>query len=212
MDHALTELDREGDGRVGASSRRGRLGTQVGLWAGRDYRWLQVFTGDPLEPERRRKAVAAGPMTCLPNAFVTGDDLLVHQPVDAVVHTWAFRYSPGSFLLPERSWFVEPRRSGPQEPGPTGMGCNGFRGYPPRESRCRRCCRRCWPRPIADDDSDPDPRKRRSAIICPVTTSRAVSVLAVMSPKPTVENTVAVKYSASARVSGVLKLWGPAWP
>ena len=31
----------------------------------------------------------------------------------------------------------------------------------------------------------------------PVTTSRAVSVLAVMSPNPTVENTVTVKYNPS---------------
>jgi|SRR5215813_11680840 len=35
----------------------------------------------------------------------------------------------------------------------------------------------------------------RSIIICTVTTSRATSVLAVMSPKPTVANTVTLKYS-----------------
>ncbi|MGD0934335.1 MAG: hypothetical protein ABR922_07145 [Streptosporangiaceae bacterium] len=46
----------------------------------------------------------------------------------------------------------------------------------------------------------------RSAIICPVTTSRAVSVLGVISPNPTVEKTVTVKYSASVRVSGSVKL------
>jgi hypothetical protein len=41
-------------------------------------------------------------------------------------------------------------------------------------------------------------------IIWPVTTSRAASVLAVMSPNPTVENTVTAKYSASvlAEVAG----------
>ncbi len=37
----------------------------------------------------------------------------------------------------------------------------------------------------------------RLAIICPVTTSRASSLLAVMSPNPTVENTVTVKYRPS---------------
>ena len=46
----------------------------------------------------------------------------------------------------------------------------------------------------------------RSVIIWAVTTSRAAWVLAVMSPKPTVENTVTAKYSASVRVSGSLKL------
>jgi hypothetical protein len=50
------------------------------------------------------------------------------------------------------------------------------------------------------------PRMTRSAIICPVTTSRAAWVLAVMSPNPTVENTVTVKYSPSVWVSGPSKL------
>ena len=52
----------------------------------------------------------------------------------------------------------------------------------------------------------PIPMTTRSVIICPVTTSRAASVLAVISPNPTVVNTVTVKYSASVRVSGSLKL------
>ncbi|GAA3634213.1 hypothetical protein GCM10022236_40960 [Microlunatus ginsengisoli] len=43
----------------------------------------------------------------------------------------------------------------------------------------------------------PRPSTTRSVIICTVTISRAVSVLAVMSPNPTVENTVTVKYSPS---------------
>lgn len=59
----------------------------MGLWAGEGYRWLQVFTGDPLGPDRRRKAVAIEPMTCPPNAFVTGDDLLVLEPGETVTHT-----------------------------------------------------------------------------------------------------------------------------
>jgi aldose 1-epimerase len=50
-----------------------------------------VFTGDPLPSDRRRKALAIEPMTCPPNAFVTGDDLLVLQPGDAVTHTWGIQ-------------------------------------------------------------------------------------------------------------------------
>ena len=48
----------------------------------------------------------------------------------------------------------------------------------------------------------------RSATICPVTKSRAPSVLAVISPNPTVVNTVTVKYSASVCVSFSPKLLG----
>ena len=47
-----------------------------------------MFTGDPLGPGMRRKAVAIEPMTCPPNAFVTADDLLVLEPGEKVTHTW----------------------------------------------------------------------------------------------------------------------------
>ena len=92
LDHALTGLSRGGDGRAWAYL-AAPGGPQVGLWAGDGYRWLQVFTGDPLGPDRRRKAVAIEPMTCPPNAFVTADDLLVLEPGEKVTHTWGIQAS-----------------------------------------------------------------------------------------------------------------------
>ena len=50
-----------------------------------------MFTGDPLGPDRRRKAVAIEPMTCPPNAFVTADDLLVLEPGERVTHSWGIQ-------------------------------------------------------------------------------------------------------------------------
>ncbi len=96
LDHALTGLSRGGDGRAWAylaadGAADGKAGPRVGLWAGEGYRWLQVFTADPLGPDRRRKAVAIEPMTCPPNAFVTGDDLIVLEPGDTVTHTWGIQ-------------------------------------------------------------------------------------------------------------------------
>jgi aldose 1-epimerase len=92
LDHALTGLARDHDGRAWAHlAANGGQVRRVGLWAGQGYRWLQVFTGDPLGPERRRKAVAIEPMTCPPDAFVTGDDLLVIEPGAAVSHTWGIQ-------------------------------------------------------------------------------------------------------------------------
>ncbi len=89
LDHALTGLERDSEGRAWAQlAGDGGSGARVGLWAGPGYRWLQVFTGDSLGPDRRRKAVAIEPMTCPPNAFVTGDDLVVLQPGQSVTHTW----------------------------------------------------------------------------------------------------------------------------
>jgi len=92
LDHALTGLERDGGGRAWAElAADGGSGTRVGLWAGEGYRWLQVFTGDSLGPDRRRKAVAIEPMTCPPNAFVTGEDLVILEPGQAVTHTWGIQ-------------------------------------------------------------------------------------------------------------------------
>ncbi len=92
LDHALTGLSRGTDGRAWAYlAADGGNGPRVGLWAGEGYRWLQVFTADPLGPDRRRKAVAIEPMTCPPNAFVTTGDLLVLQPGEEVIHAWGIR-------------------------------------------------------------------------------------------------------------------------
>jgi aldose 1-epimerase len=92
LDHALTGLNRDDEGRAWAYlAADGGTGPRVGLWAGDGYRWLQVFTGDPLGPDRRRKAVAIEPMTCPPNAFVTANDLLVLEPGEKVTHRWGIR-------------------------------------------------------------------------------------------------------------------------
>ena len=97
LDHALTELSRGGDGRAWAYLDAGGEapggGRRVGLWADEGYRWLQVFTGDPLRPDMRRKAVAIEPMTCPPNAFVTADDLLVLEPGETVTRNWGIQAS-----------------------------------------------------------------------------------------------------------------------
>jgi aldose 1-epimerase len=61
---------------------------EIAIWFGPGYRWLQVFTGDPLGPEARRRALAVEPMTCPPNAFVTGTDLATIEPGDSVTHRW----------------------------------------------------------------------------------------------------------------------------
>ncbi len=89
LDHAFTGLDRDGQGRAWA--RLASNGTEVALWAGPDYRWLQVFTGDTLDAAHRRRAVAIEPMTCPPNAFATGTDLIMLDPGASVTHTWGIQ-------------------------------------------------------------------------------------------------------------------------
>jgi aldose 1-epimerase len=86
LDHALTALTTGMDGRAWAEL--SSAGLRVAFWAGRGYRWLQVFTGDSLDPAHRRRAIAIEPMTCPPNSFVTGTDLLILQPGDSITHEW----------------------------------------------------------------------------------------------------------------------------
>jgi aldose 1-epimerase len=86
LDHALTGLARDSAGRARARLTGG--GRRLELWAGPGYDWLQVFTGDALDPARRRKALAVEPMTCPPNAFATGTGLLVLDLGASVTRRW----------------------------------------------------------------------------------------------------------------------------
>lgn len=93
IDHAFTALTTGQDGRAWAQV--SSAGVRVAFWVGQGYRWLQVFTGDALDPAHRRRAIAIEPMTCPPNSFATGIDLLILQPGDSITHEWgiAVRHS-----------------------------------------------------------------------------------------------------------------------
>ena len=86
IDHALTALSPGPDGHAWAEL--SSPGVRVAFWAGQGYRWLQVYTGDTLDPVSRRRAISIEPMTCPPNAFATGTDLLILQPGDSITHAW----------------------------------------------------------------------------------------------------------------------------
>lgn len=66
---------------------------RVSVWWDESYRWLMVFTGDTLDPARRRRGLAIEPMTCAPNAFVTGDGLKVLEPDESWTTTWGIATS-----------------------------------------------------------------------------------------------------------------------
>jgi aldose 1-epimerase len=91
LDHAFTGLRRDAGGRAWARLRCAT--TEVALWAGTGYDWLQVFTGDTLDSGRRRRSVAVEPMTCPPNAYVSGTGVLLLKPGDQVTHEWGITVS-----------------------------------------------------------------------------------------------------------------------
>ena len=82
LDHCFTDLERDDDGlaRVGAD------GTT--LWADESYPYLMVFTGDSLPAAERRRSIAVEPMTCAPNAFASGDGLIVLEPGETHAAAW----------------------------------------------------------------------------------------------------------------------------
>lgn len=90
IDNPFTDLVRDEDGR--AVVRVITPAREVTLWLDDSYRWLQVFTGDQLdEVARRRRSLAIEPMTCPPNAFQTGEDLIVLQPDETWSSTWGLQ-------------------------------------------------------------------------------------------------------------------------
>jgi len=78
-------LERDDDGRARIALRAGDDATTV--WLGERYRYAMVFTGDPL-PDVDRRSVAVEPMTCAPNAFRSGDGLLVLEPGETFRGAW----------------------------------------------------------------------------------------------------------------------------
>lgn len=60
----------------------------VTLWMDEAFKYLQVFTGDSLAPERKRQGVAIEPMTCPPNAFRSSQDVLRLEPAQSHTCVW----------------------------------------------------------------------------------------------------------------------------
>jgi aldose 1-epimerase len=81
LDHCFTGLHRDADGKA-----RARVGTTT-LWVDESWPYLMVFTGDPL-PDVARRSVAVEPMTCPPNAFRTGTDVMVLGPDESHTGSW----------------------------------------------------------------------------------------------------------------------------
>ena len=53
------------------------------------YQYLMVYTADAIPDRmRRRRSIAIEPMTCAPNAFRSGDGLIILQPGEARSGRW----------------------------------------------------------------------------------------------------------------------------
>ena len=91
LDHAFVGLDHGPDGRAVVGLSDPATGRAVELWLDRSHDHLMVFTGDTLPADRRRHGIAIEPMTCPPNAFRTGEDVIRLEPGASVTTTWGLR-------------------------------------------------------------------------------------------------------------------------
>lgn len=90
VDHAFTDLARDEEGilRVTVTAPGG---TGVELSAGAECPWLQIHTGDRPEPEHHRRGLAVEPMTCPPDAFRSGTDVVRLAPGAEHAASWSLR-------------------------------------------------------------------------------------------------------------------------
>jgi aldose 1-epimerase len=89
LNHAVTDLDRDEDGTATVRLLDDAAGTGVALWVDAHHRWLQVYTGD--DTPAPRVSVAVEPMTAPPDAFNSGEDLVVLEPGASFAASWGIR-------------------------------------------------------------------------------------------------------------------------
>ncbi|WP_235834639.1 aldose 1-epimerase family protein [Actinomadura logoneensis] len=78
IDRAFTGLHRDDTGRawvhLAGTNRR------TSFWLDHTHPWLMIYTADTVPPEWRRQGLGVEPMTCPPNAFATGTDVVRLEP------------------------------------------------------------------------------------------------------------------------------------
>lgn len=87
LNHAVTDLERDED--EVARVRLRADGGGVELWVDAHHHWLQVYTGD--DTPTPRVSVAVEPMTAPPDAFNSGEDLVVLAPGATFAASWGIR-------------------------------------------------------------------------------------------------------------------------
>jgi aldose 1-epimerase len=88
IDHAFTDIAFDGGGQARVLV-RDPGGTGVGMSWDRTCQWLQVHTADKLPTAPNRLGLAVEPMTCPPDAFNSGVDLIRLEPGATHEASWS---------------------------------------------------------------------------------------------------------------------------
>ncbi len=92
LDTAFADLERDDDGRARVQLASPSGETAAVFWLDEHYRYLMLFTGDPL-PDVNRRSLGIEPMTCAPNAFQSGEGLVILEPGESFAATWGIEPS-----------------------------------------------------------------------------------------------------------------------
>ena len=91
LDTAFGDVTRADNGVLTARLETGDGTRAREIWADRTFSWLQVYTGDTLHGDRLRRSVAIEPMTCPPDAFRSGRDVVTIEPGETWRGSWGIR-------------------------------------------------------------------------------------------------------------------------
>ncbi|MDQ0756408.1 aldose 1-epimerase family protein [Arthrobacter sp. B3I4] len=95
VDVAYTDLIRGADGRARVTFAKPDRSAGVELWVDEAYPYLEIFTGDTLpQQDRRRTGLGVEPMTCAPDAFNSGEGLVTLRPGESHTGQWGISPSP----------------------------------------------------------------------------------------------------------------------
>jgi aldose 1-epimerase len=88
IDNAYTGLLRDDDGRIRVRLTNGAGDRSASFWMDDSHPWLEIYTADEVPADRRRLGLGVEPMTCPPNAFVSGIDVIDLKPGDTTTGSW----------------------------------------------------------------------------------------------------------------------------
>jgi aldose 1-epimerase len=91
LDTTFGDIEHDADGITEVTIADPSSDAKVTVWADDKFHYWQVFSGDTLHGERFRRSVAIEPMTCPPDAFRTGRDLVVLEPGETWTASWGIR-------------------------------------------------------------------------------------------------------------------------
>ena len=92
LDDCFTDLGRDDDHLVRVALTNCERGNGVTLWADESYPYLMLYSGDD-RPDVARRSLAVEPMTCPPNAFRSGEGVIVLEPGATFTGAWGLEPS-----------------------------------------------------------------------------------------------------------------------